>query len=118
MDINKKVGLKIRDIRKEKGISQLELANKIGVSQAYITYLENGQRNIDLKMLEKIAKALDVSIEELMNIKNIELNEDALLKHLLYKKFKDKKLKKELYTFAEKRLKRALEDIDDLLKIV
>ena len=61
-----KFGKKIRDLRLRKGLnSQIALANKSGLDRTYIGGVERGERNIALKNIEKIAKALDVSIEEL-----------------------------------------------------
>lgn len=57
-DINKEVGLNIRKIREDKGFSQEKLAALAGLHRAYIGQIERGDKNIGLKNLEKIAKAL------------------------------------------------------------
>ena len=64
-DINKEVGFKIRRIREELGISQEKLAAIADLHRAYIGQIERGEKNIGLKNLEKIAKALHVNIKEL-----------------------------------------------------
>lgn len=65
-DINKDVGLNIRRIREEKGLSQEKLAFQAELHRAYIGQIERGEKNIGLKNLEKIAKALKVSVKDLL----------------------------------------------------
>lgn len=68
MEISKEgIARRIKEIRKKKGISQLELANKLGFSQAYIAMIEKGKRDIDTELLNKIAQALGVSVAELLS---------------------------------------------------
>jgi transcriptional regulator with XRE-family HTH domain len=64
-DINKEVGFNIRKIREEKGLTQTQLGTLAGLHRAYIGQIERGEKNIGLKNLEKIAKALRVNIKEL-----------------------------------------------------
>jgi transcriptional regulator with XRE-family HTH domain len=65
-DINKDVGFNIRRMREEKGLSQEKLAALADLHRAYIGQIERGEKNIGLKNLEKIAKALRVHIKELL----------------------------------------------------
>jgi len=64
-DITKEVGFNIRKIREDKGLSQEKLAGLADLHRAYIGQIERGEKNIGLKNLEKIAKALQVTIKEL-----------------------------------------------------
>ena len=65
-DILKKFGKRIIDLRIKKGLtSQMDLANKSGLDRTYIGGVERGERNISLKNLERLAKTLGVSLEEL-----------------------------------------------------
>ena len=57
------LGMRIRYLRKEKRMSQLDLALESEVNKNYISDLERGCRNPSILVLEKIAKALDVSLE-------------------------------------------------------
>jgi len=59
-------GDRVRELRKEKELSQEELADKAGLHRTYIGMIERGEKNITLTSIEKIAKALAVSIKELM----------------------------------------------------
>lgn len=54
--------------RFEKNLSQLDLANKIGSTQAYISKLERGSfTNPSFELASKIAKELDITLEDLYN---------------------------------------------------
>jgi len=54
---------KIISKRIEKKFSQKDLAKKIGTGQSAISRLESGNSNPSLKFLQKIAKALDVTLK-------------------------------------------------------
>ncbi len=58
----KKVGDNIVAIRKEKGISQVELANSIGMEDASLRRIEKGRINSSILILRRIAKGLDISV--------------------------------------------------------
>ncbi|MBD3421944.1 MAG: helix-turn-helix domain-containing protein [Chitinivibrionales bacterium] len=64
-----KMSDRIKTIRKQKSFSQVELGERIGVSQQVITNYERGIREPSIKMLLKIAGALDVSLETLIGEK-------------------------------------------------
>jgi transcriptional regulator with XRE-family HTH domain len=59
-------GLKVRALRKEKGLSQEELSFKADLHRTYIGMIERAEKNITLSNIEKIAKALDVQPYELL----------------------------------------------------
>ena len=56
---------KLREMRKRKGLTQKELAEKIGVSESYICQVENGKM-ISIKKLDKLAKILGCEAKELL----------------------------------------------------
>jgi transcriptional regulator with XRE-family HTH domain len=60
-----KFGNKVREARSKLGISQEDLAARAGVHRTYIGMIERAEKNITLTNIEKIAKALGVSIDEL-----------------------------------------------------
>lgn len=60
----------IRKIREEKGLSQEQLARISGVSASHIGYIENGEREPTISILCKLAKALNVSLDELYEYKD------------------------------------------------
>lgn len=59
-------GRNVRQTRKSKGWTQEQLAFEAGVKRAYLSEIENGQRNVSLDVVEKLATALDVSPDRLM----------------------------------------------------
>jgi len=67
-NINEEVGFNIRRIREERGLSQEELAALAGLHRAYVGQIERGEKNIGLKNLEKIAKALEVPVCFLVDV--------------------------------------------------
>ncbi|UXR69077.1 helix-turn-helix domain-containing protein [Staphylococcus sp. IVB6246] len=56
------IGDNIRKIRKEKNITQSQLATSLEISQSYLSDLENNRKNLGIKTIEKIAKKLNVSV--------------------------------------------------------
>lgn len=63
----KDFGNKIREIRKQEGISQEGLAGLADLDRTYIGGIERGIRNPSLKNIGKIAKALKVKAKDLFN---------------------------------------------------
>ena len=67
MNIQEKVGRRVRELRNRLGISQEELADKAELDRTYITSVECGKRNISIVNVEKLAIALNVSMSEFFN---------------------------------------------------
>lgn len=65
-------GENVRKYRRLLDISQEELANKADLHRTYIGMIERAEKNITLVNIEKIAKALEVKIEDLVKISNDE----------------------------------------------
>ena len=68
-DILLKFGEKVRETRKEKGLSQEQLSFKADLHRTYIGMIERAEKNITLVNIEKIANALEISVNDLMNFK-------------------------------------------------
>ena len=66
MDISVKFGKKVKAIRLKKDMSQGDLAKVLGVHSTYISQIERGVRNMSLKNIERLAKALKVSPDTLL----------------------------------------------------
>ena len=62
-----KFGKKVREIRVRQNLSQEKLATKAGVHRTYIGMIERAEKNITLENIEKVAKALGLSVKELFN---------------------------------------------------
>lgn len=64
-EISQKLGKKIQKLRKELGISQEQLAFKLGLSRTHTGHIEQGRRSPSLEVLEKIARVLRVKVKDL-----------------------------------------------------
>ena len=64
--ISIKFGEKVREIRVSQNLSQEKLAHLADVHRTYIGMVERAEKNITLVNIEKIAKALNVNITELL----------------------------------------------------
>jgi transcriptional regulator with XRE-family HTH domain len=101
-EINKYVGNKIREFRKRRNLTQKELGEKIGVKHNTISAYENGTNSPEQSALFKIARALDIKVDDLfpstteVNVaeeleralhmaKDLRLNDIQLLKALIEK---------------------------------
>ena len=70
MDIKAIVGKRIKFLRNQIGISQEELADRADIDRTYITSVECGKRNVSIVNIEKIAKALGVTLSKLFDFDN------------------------------------------------
>lgn len=59
--------LRLKELREERGLSTTELARLAGVSRGYISLIENGQRQINARLLEALSKALRCSPVDLID---------------------------------------------------
>lgn len=65
MEPLKRLGFKIGEIRKTKGLTQEELAEQATLTLSYISKIETGRRNPTITTLYKISLALDVEVHQL-----------------------------------------------------
>ncbi len=61
-----RLGERIKELREKKGWEQKDLAKKIGMNAGNLSRIEQGKQGTTLKRLEKIAKVLGVSVQELI----------------------------------------------------
>ncbi len=66
MDMRRIVGKNLERLRRDKGLTQEELAARSGFSQQYLSGLERGQRNPTVVTLYELSQALGVSHVELV----------------------------------------------------
>ena len=64
MDIKEKVGKRVKELRSKLGVTQEEFAYMVQLDRTYITSVECGRRNISIVNIEKLAKALNVSLAD------------------------------------------------------
>jgi len=67
VDVKLKIGLRIKELRETKDMSQKDLAYTADLDRSYIASIENGQRNVSIVNIEKIAVALGVTLKEFFN---------------------------------------------------
>ena len=66
MDVRERVGLNLQRLRRERGLSQEELADLANIHQTYLSGVERGKRNPTITVLQRIAEALGTDIKELV----------------------------------------------------
>ena len=85
MDNKKKLGLRIKELRKRKGFTQEQVAELIEMEQNTISVIESGRNFPTLVTLEKIAKILDVELSDFFNYDY--LDDIETVKNYTQKKF-------------------------------
>jgi transcriptional regulator with XRE-family HTH domain len=65
-DVAIRFGLRLRELRREQGVSQEELAARAELHRTYVSSVERGERNVSLETVEKLAKALKLRMADLM----------------------------------------------------
>ncbi len=66
MSIEKEIAARIVALRKEQKLTQEDLAGMADLDRSYLSEIENGHKNLSLRTLEKIAKALNVKMSDLL----------------------------------------------------
>ncbi|NOU83890.1 helix-turn-helix domain-containing protein [Paenibacillus sp. LMG 31459] len=78
MRLVEKLGNRIRLIRKEKGLSQEQLAEVSGLHTNYIGAIERGEKNVTVESLEKVSLGLGITMDELFRYIDPMLQKDEL----------------------------------------
>jgi transcriptional regulator with XRE-family HTH domain len=60
------IGRRIKELRREQGVSQVELGRRLSVSHVQVSYLETGKRRFTVPLIERIADALGTSTEAIL----------------------------------------------------
>lgn len=67
MDINfKLIGKRIKEVRKQRSLTQADLAELTGMSDSYISYIETAKKQASLESLVQISNALGITVDELL----------------------------------------------------
>ena len=69
------IGQRIREMRKQQGLTQEQLATEIYISESYMTLIEQGKRSMSINILAKIANRLGVTTDYLINGNELNINE-------------------------------------------
>jgi transcriptional regulator with XRE-family HTH domain len=67
MDVRRRVGLNVKNVRRERGLSQEGLAFECGLHRTYVSGVERGIRNPTVVVLERLAEALKVPTGRLLD---------------------------------------------------
>jgi transcriptional regulator with XRE-family HTH domain len=68
MDIQTKIGLRIKEIRTTKNLTQEAIAFKAEIDRTFMNHVENGKRNVSVETLEKlICNGLDTNFKDFFN---------------------------------------------------
>ncbi len=67
MEIKKRVGLLVKAQRRERGWSQEELAHRADLHRTFISSIERGVKNSTVVSIHNIAKAMDMTVSELLD---------------------------------------------------
>ena len=103
------IGKRIARLRKEKGFTQKELAEKIGINRSLMCDYEIGRIRIYSEMIARIAIALNVSTDNILGVKNIGNNKNIPSLKLIKRMYAIEKLSKS-------KQKALLKNIDNFLK--
>ena len=74
MQINKKIGLKIKVFRQKLGLQANKLAELLNISPSYLNLIESGKRNIDGDLLIRVCQELRIELSDITSGKEIDLN--------------------------------------------
>ena len=105
----KEIGRLVAKLRKEKQMTQMELANKLGVTDRAVSKWENGRGMPDLSLLNPLCDELGISMNELLNGKKVEnddQNETSVSEQVLagfrsqLKQEEEKKAKKKIVSWV------------------
>lgn len=66
-NLPKQFGKRVKEIRLSRKMSQGDVSRRLNLHRSYISGIERGVRNPSLKVVEKIAKALGVKANDLLN---------------------------------------------------
>ncbi|HEY0758402.1 MAG TPA: helix-turn-helix transcriptional regulator [Acidisarcina sp.] len=66
MDVSSRFGARLRELRRERNMTQLRMAIDFGIDRSFISDVERGRKSISLPMLEIMALGLHMSLSELL----------------------------------------------------
>jgi len=65
-DIRVRLGNRIRDLRRQRGLTQVELAEMLGVDRSYLSEIETGKKDPSLRVLKTFADGFRLSLSQLL----------------------------------------------------
>lgn len=80
MDLKKVFGLRIKELRNKKKLTQFKLAEALGIDEKHLSHIETGRSFPKSDLIEKLAKELDVDLNTLFDFPNNFSREDIIKK--------------------------------------
>lgn len=65
-DVSSRFGVRLRELRRERNLTQLRMANDFGIDRSFISDVERGRKSISLPMLEVIALGMKLTLSDLL----------------------------------------------------
>ena len=78
MELKKNCGKRIKEIRKQRGLSQEKLAELVNIEQNTLSYIETGNNFCKSETLEKIINALNIDPKELFDFGHLKSEQELL----------------------------------------
>jgi len=66
LDVSSRFGVRLRELRRERNLTQIRMASEFGIDRTFISDVERGRKSISLPMLEILALGLKMSLSELL----------------------------------------------------
>lgn len=66
LDVSSRFGIRVRQLRRDRQLTQLRMANTFGIDRTFISDVERGRKSISLPMIEVLALGFQVSLSELL----------------------------------------------------
>lgn len=66
MDVSSRFGARLRELRRERNLTQLRMATEFGIDRSFISDVERGRKSISLPTLEVMALGLNLSLSDLL----------------------------------------------------
>ncbi|HWZ52858.1 MAG TPA: helix-turn-helix transcriptional regulator [Granulicella sp.] len=66
IDVSSRFGARLRELRRERNMTQLRMATDFGIDRSFISDVERGRKSISLPMLEVIALGMNMTLSELL----------------------------------------------------
>jgi len=82
--IAREVGERLRLFRQQLGISQEQLAFKAGITPSYLGQVERGEKSPTIDSLEKVAKALNISLEQVFSKRSEDITELGIMDRIAF----------------------------------
>ena len=65
-DVNRRFGMRLRQLRRARNMTQLRMAVRFGIDRTFISDVERGRKSISLRTLEILALGLNISLSDLL----------------------------------------------------